>query len=116
MAKKSSLLSMLLGVVLILALVYFLRPQTFDFLKQGFVNPDEEDFEDFEDDPEDFEDPEPEPEGFYSADGASGSSSTKMHPDINCWKPPYKSITETVKGKKLSGPPPRCSDGYVKKD
>lgn len=89
MAKKSSLLSMLLGVVLILALVYFLRPQTFDFLKQGFVNPDEEeDFEDLEDeegfedleDEEAFEDIDDE-EGFYV--GVTGSG-TPTNIKISC--------------------------------
>jgi len=108
MAKKSNLLSMLLGVALILALVYFLRPQTFDFLKQGFVNPDE----DFEDDPEledfeDFEDdPDPEPEGFYT-EGGKGSAKAKMHPDINC-RNKYGQI-ELVKGLNAArNPPPTC--------
>lgn len=106
MAKKSSLLSMLLGVVLIVALVYFLRPQTFDFLKQGFVNPDdEEDFEDFEDvdDEEGFEDVEEE-EGFYNRRAPT-------YQTITC-KNKYNE-TKTVKGTS-SNPNPSCPDEFSK--
>lgn len=103
---------MLLGVVLIVALVYFLRPQTFDFLKQGFVNPDdEEDFEDFEDidDEEGFEDVEEE-EGF-STSGAAGSSGAQKPMEITC-KNIYNQV-RTVKGKK-GGSAPVCPDGFSK--
>ena len=52
--------AILLSVVVILALVYFFRPSTFNFLKmtQGFEDDDlDEDFEDYDDDvEEDFED------------------------------------------------------------
>jgi hypothetical protein len=112
MAKKSNLLSMLLGVALILALVYFLRPQTFDFLKQGFVNPDEEeDFEDFEDleDEEGFEDIDDE-EGFYT-EGGGGSSGANKPQEISC-KNKYNQI-KTVKGTR-GRPIPVCPDEYTK--
>ena len=39
-------MSIVLSVVVVLVLVYFFRPQTFSFLKQGFVD------EDFAEDPE----------------------------------------------------------------
>ena len=45
-----SMMSVVLAVVVVLALVYFFRPQTFNFLTQGFsdssVDPDEEGFVD----------------------------------------------------------------------
>ena len=111
MAKKSSLLSMLLGVVLIVALVYFLRPQTFDFLKQGFVNPDdEEDFEDFEDIDEDFEDFEDVEEEGFSTSGAAGSSAAQKPIEITC-KNIYNQV-KTVRGRK--GAVPVCPDQFTK--
>ena len=63
MAKKLNLVTIVLSVVLVLGLVYFFRPQTFNFLKQGFSNSG--DPEDFNDDPDGFESRE-EPEGFFS--------------------------------------------------
>jgi len=38
MARKMSMTNVCLIVVLALALVYFFRPQTFNFLKQGFMD------------------------------------------------------------------------------
>jgi len=38
MAKKMSMMSVVLAMVVVLALVYFFRPQTFNFLKQGFTD------------------------------------------------------------------------------
>lgn len=61
MAKKLSMVSVVLSLVVVLALVYFFRPQTFSFLKQGFAS-GEDDFEDdfeeegFADDVDEFED------------------------------------------------------------
>ena len=48
MAKKLSKLSIFLSVVVVLALVYFFRPQTFSFLTEGFTD------DMFESDPEAF--------------------------------------------------------------
>ena len=49
--------AILLSVVVILALVYFFRPSTFNFLKmtQGFEDDLDENFENSEEDLEDFE-------------------------------------------------------------
>ena len=48
MAKKLSMVSVLLSVAVVLALVYFFRPQTFSFLVEGFdddmFDPDSEGF------------------------------------------------------------------------
>jgi len=52
MAKKLSMMNCLLAVVVVLALVYFFRPQTFSFLKQGFSS--STDVDDFEPDGEGF--------------------------------------------------------------
>jgi hypothetical protein len=48
MAKKLSKLSIFLSVVVVLALVYFFRPQTFSFLTEGFTD------DMFDSDPEGF--------------------------------------------------------------
>ena len=60
MAKKLSMVTCLLSVVVVLALVYFFRPQTFSFLTQGFEDDFDDEREGFEDDeekkPEGFED------------------------------------------------------------
>jgi hypothetical protein len=57
MAKKLNLVTVALSVVLVLGLVYFFRPQSFNFLKQGFSNSG---------DPEDFNDDERLSEGFFA--------------------------------------------------
>ena len=61
MAKKLSMVTIVLSLVAVVALVYFFRPQTFNFLKQGFYDEPEnyDDGEGFEEG--DFEDKE---EGF----------------------------------------------------
>ena len=38
MSKKMSPVSIVVGLVVLLALVYFFRPHTFNFLTQGFTN------------------------------------------------------------------------------
>ena len=63
MAKKSNLVTIVLSVFLVLGLVYFFRPQTFNFLKQGFSDSGVP--EDFNDDQDGFE-PREESEGFFS--------------------------------------------------
>ena len=55
MAKKLSMVSVVLSLVVVLALVYFFRPQTFSFLKQGFADEDFAD-EDYADETEGFAD------------------------------------------------------------
>jgi hypothetical protein len=50
MAKKLSMVTCLLSVVVVLALVYFFRPQTFTFLTQGFEDDFDDEIEGFEDD------------------------------------------------------------------
>jgi len=58
MAKRLNLVSIFLSAAVVLVLVYFLRPQTFNFLKQGFSDSSV---------PEDFNDEfEPEVEGFFA--------------------------------------------------
>ena len=42
MAKKFNPISMLIGLAVLIAIVYFFRPQTFNFLKQGFTSLEEE--------------------------------------------------------------------------
>lgn len=59
MAKKSNLVTMVLSVVLVLGLVYYFRPQMFNFLlKQGFSTSS---------DPDEFN-PEGESDGFNNPD------------------------------------------------
>ena len=50
MAKKLSMVSIVLSLVAVLVLVYFFRPQTFNFLIQGFYDEPENYDEGFEDD------------------------------------------------------------------
>ena len=51
-----SMVSVVLAVVVVLALVYFFRPQMFNFLKQGFSNSrDDLEGEGFDDDLEGFD-------------------------------------------------------------
>jgi len=59
MAKKSNLVTIVLSVVLVLGLVYFFRPQTFNFLKQGFSNSGDPE------NPDDFNPTPGEEEGFF---------------------------------------------------
>jgi hypothetical protein len=62
MAKKSNLVTIVLSVVLVLGLVYFFRPQMFNFiLKQGFNTSGEPEPDSFDPEPDSFD---PEPEGF----------------------------------------------------
>jgi len=79
MAKKVSMVTLLLSLVVVAALVYFFRPQTFSFLKQGFADEDyEDDKEGFVDEDyadEDFADEDFEVEHFTAAKkGASGGT------------------------------------------
>jgi len=46
MAKKLSMMTIVVSLAFLLAVVYYLRPRTFDFLTQGFTG--DEDFEDEE--------------------------------------------------------------------
>ena len=112
MVKKMNMMTVGLVVAVVLALVYFFRPQTFNFLKQGFEGDDfegddfegDEGFDDFEGD--DFEGDEGFEDGdFEDGDGFEGEEGFQTSASKGT------AITVTKATTKAAPAPPKCVPG-----